>query len=65
MTELVIIYEIYFFPFFFLIKSKPSFNLINTNFLGGFRGGEIPVPIPNIAVKTSIADDTIHKSMGK
>lgn len=30
---------------------------------GGYRGGEIPDPIPNSEVKPSIADGTTHKSV--
>ncbi len=34
-------------------------------FLGGYREGEIPVPIPNTEVKPFLADGTIQKSMGE
>lgn len=32
---------------------------------GGYSGWEIPVPIPNTAVKTTYADDTPAQAAGK
>ena len=49
------------FPVF--ITNIRKFFLRYRFFLGGYREGEIPVPIPNTEVKPFIADGTTHKSV--
>jgi len=46
-----------------MIKEISSSDFCSKFFLGGYREGEIPDPIPNSEVKTFIADGTMHKSM--